>query len=87
VSGIEGDGARACVTLAAGEKLEADLVLAADGMRSALRGIVAGSPVAPRPTGVSAWRGVASPTTASAGAATIPQHQAINRRPPRMARP
>lgn len=44
------------VTLATGATLAADLVVAADGIRSALRGAVLGADVAAVPTGLAAYR-------------------------------
>ena len=46
-----------CVTLSDGDVLRADLVVAADGLRSALRGLI-GIEVAPRYAGVGVWRSV-----------------------------
>lgn len=57
-AGVEArdDGAR--VLLAGGEALEADVVVGADGIRSAVRASLLG-PAEPRYAGYTAWRGVA----------------------------
>ena len=44
------------VTLCNGEQLEADLIVAADGIHSVLRDMVVGERVTPNPTGLSAYR-------------------------------
>ncbi|KAE8325076.1 hypothetical protein BDV39DRAFT_216772 [Aspergillus sergii] len=44
------------VTLQSGETLEADLIVGADGIRSAIRNSVLGRPVSSVPTGLSAYR-------------------------------
>jgi salicylate hydroxylase len=60
----------ATVTLAGGVRLEADLVVGADGIRSAVRESLFG-PERPRFTGNVAWRGLV-PTSALAGAEVRP---------------
>lgn len=55
---VEPDEARPCVTLEGGGQREADLVVAADGLRSSLRASLHGRSE-PRPAGADAWRGVA----------------------------
>ncbi|KAF7188987.1 FAD-dependent monooxygenase phqK [Pseudocercospora fuligena] len=44
------------ITLASGEQIQADLVVAADGIHSTIRADVLGHPVQPLPTGLSAYR-------------------------------
>ncbi|KAJ5097155.1 FAD-dependent monooxygenase [Penicillium angulare] len=44
------------VTLASGERLEADLIICADGIKSAVRNTINGSPIEPQDTGDVAYR-------------------------------
>jgi len=55
---VQPGGVRPPVILAGGGSCDADLVVAADGLRSALRGALHGRSE-PRPAGADAWRGVA----------------------------
>jgi salicylate hydroxylase len=56
VAGVAQQGATAALTLADGTAVEADVVLGADGLRSAVRAALFGAD-APRFTGQVAWRG------------------------------
>jgi 2-polyprenyl-6-methoxyphenol hydroxylase-like FAD-dependent oxidoreductase len=56
--GVEPAPARPRLRLEGGEGREADLIVGADGLRSALRASLHG-PAEPRPAGAVAWRGVA----------------------------
>lgn len=55
---FEQDGARVLVSLASGERLEADALVGADGLRSAVRRSLLGDGE-PRYSGATCWRGVA----------------------------
>jgi 2-polyprenyl-6-methoxyphenol hydroxylase-like FAD-dependent oxidoreductase len=55
---VEPDPVRPRLRLEGGEVREADLIVGADGLRSALRASLQG-PAEPRPAGAVAWRGVA----------------------------
>jgi salicylate hydroxylase len=61
-TGVREDGGRAIVQLADGSELEADAVIGADGIHSAVRASLFG-PSAPRYTGNACWRGM-TPTSA-----------------------
>lgn len=56
--GVDDRGAAATVVLASGERLDADVVIGADGLRSAVRSALLG-PEPPRRAGYRVWRGVA----------------------------
>ncbi len=58
VTGVSADTDRAVVELADGERLEADLVVAADGLRSRIRAALHPRYAGPRYSGYTSWRGV-----------------------------
>ena len=58
-AGAESDGGSAALRLDTGEEVEADLVIGADGSRSAIREAIQG-PAPARYTGQTAWRGLVS---------------------------
>jgi salicylate hydroxylase len=53
---VECDPSAGLITLEDGEKLEADLIIGADGIHSNLRSVVLGKKVTAKPTGISAYR-------------------------------
>lgn len=57
VDDVGEDGARAWATLSSGERVEGDVLIAADGVRSAIRERLF-APEAPRFSGCMAWRGL-----------------------------
>jgi 2-polyprenyl-6-methoxyphenol hydroxylase-like FAD-dependent oxidoreductase len=67
-TGVEGSAGAATVLLESGERLEADLVVGADGFNSAVARSVAG-PLRRSYAGYTVWRGIAAGGSALAGAA------------------
>jgi 2-polyprenyl-6-methoxyphenol hydroxylase-like FAD-dependent oxidoreductase len=59
VTGFEQDSSRVCVALRSGERIAADLLVGADGIRSAVRAGLLGDGD-PRYSGATCWRGVTS---------------------------
>lgn len=70
VTGIAQDGAGAAVTSADGEEFRADLVVAADGIRSTIRSLLHPAHPGPRYSGYTAYRGVSEVEIVDGGGET-----------------
>ena len=60
ITGLKQDPAGATVTTASGEEFRADLVIAADGLRSTIRGLLHPEHRGPRYSGYTAYRGISA---------------------------
>jgi 2-polyprenyl-6-methoxyphenol hydroxylase-like FAD-dependent oxidoreductase len=72
--GCDSDGTRAILTLAGGEHVTGDVLVGADGARSAMRRALHGGEAPPRASGLFALRGVAFGVEAQLGGVTGAQY-------------